>query len=57
MKKLYITPNSTTINVKTQNLMQFGSPTSDSTINGGGNKGNYSGGQASRSALDWDDEE
>ena len=37
--------------------MQFGSPTSDSTINGGGNKGNYSGGQASRSALDWDDEE
>ena len=57
MKKLYITPKTTTVVVKTQNPMLFASPTGEGTLNGGGNRGNYSGGQASRQASDWEDEE
>lgn len=57
MKKLYITPKTTTVVVKTQNHMLFGSPTGGETLNGGGNRGDYSSGQASRQASDWDDEE
>lgn len=58
MKKLYITPKTLTIIVETQNHMLFGSGTGESTLNGGGSKGDYSGsGQASREGNFWDDED
>ena len=58
MKKQYINPVTVTIKVETQPLMGFGSETGENTINGGGNKGNYSGsGQLSRERGGWDDED
>lgn len=55
MKKQYIAPNTVAINVQTQGHMLFGSGDGN-TINGGGNKGNYSGNQLSRES-NWTDED
>lgn len=57
MKKQYINPTTVTIKVETQNHMLFGSDTGEGTKNGGGNMGNYSGGQLSRESGAWEDEE
>lgn len=57
MKKQYIIPTTMTLKVETQNHMLFGSETGDGTLNGGGSKGNYSGGQLSRERGGWDDED
>lgn len=57
MKKQYISPVTITVRVETENLMQFGSLNGEN-LNGGGNKGDYSGsGQLSREASGWDDED
>ena len=57
MKKQYIIPTTMTLKVETQNHMLFGSETGDGNFNGGGNKGDYSGGQLSRERGGWDDED
>ena len=57
MKKQYINPETITIKIETQAHMLFGSPDGEN-LNGGGNKGNYSGsGQLSRQGGGWDDED
>ena len=58
MKKQYITPNTVSVNIQTKAHMLFGSNTGEGTMNGGGNKGNYSGrDQLSRDSQVWDDED
>ncbi len=57
MKKQYITPNTVSVNIQTKAHMLFGSDKGNDTINGGGNKGTYSGGQLSRDSQVWDDED
>ena len=57
MKKIYQNPTTEIVMVETQPLMEFGSNTGNDTINGGGNKGDYSGGQLSRDGGGWDDED
>lgn len=57
MKKQYIIPNIKTISVKTKNHMLFGSELGEGKYNGGGNRGDYGGGQASRQSSSWDDED
>ena len=59
MKKIYNSPSTIVVAVKTQKHMLFGSPDGD-TLNGGGNKGNYNSSsmeQASRKSSSWDDED
>lgn len=58
MKKQYINPATIIVKVKVQGHLMFGSPNDANSINGGGNKGNYSGNQLSREAnSDWEDDE
>ena len=57
MKKQYINPTTVAIKVETQNHMLFASENGDGTLNGGGNRGNYSSGQLSRESSFWDDED
>ncbi|MBQ7510769.1 MAG: hypothetical protein IJT53_07695 [Prevotella sp.] len=56
MKKQYINPAVSIVKVEAQAHMLFGSATGEGTINGGGSKGTYSGGQLSRESG-WDDED
>lgn len=57
MKKIYNSPSTIVVAVKTQKHMLFGSPDGEN-LNGGGNKGDYSGmNQASRKSSIWDDED
>lgn len=57
MKKIYNSPSTIVVAVKTQKHMLFGSPDGGNTLNGGGNKGDYSANQASRKSSIWDDED
>lgn len=57
MKKNYIKPCTTTITIMSQSLLNITS-NPDGTLNAGGNKAAYTGGQLSRrGGSDWDDEE
>ena len=57
MKKNYIKPRTTTVTVMSQSLLNITS-NPDGTLNAGGNKGPYTGGQLSRrGGSDWEDEE
>ena len=60
MKKIYNSPSTIVVAVKTQKHMLFGSPDGENAMNGGGNKGDFSSSgyeQASRKSSSWDDEE
>lgn len=58
MKKQYIIPALNIIKVQAQAHMLFGSDTDTNTKNGGGDMGDYTGGQLSREGgLIWEEEE
>lgn len=57
MKKQYISPEAITIKLETQKHMLFGSDSGEGQLNGGGNRGDYSGNQLSRGGNSFFDDE
>ena len=59
MKRTYINPQTVIVNVETQGqLLTFSPGTGTDTINGGGNRGDYTGsGQLSRDGGSFSDDE
>ena len=55
MKKKYITPLTVAMKVESQGHLLFGSGNGENTINGGGNRGDYTDRQLGRE-YDWDED-
>lgn len=59
MKKIYLQPATCIYRIENQPIMNFGSPTDENTLNGGGKMGDYESGmtiESRRNSSIWDDE-